>query len=197
MPLFGHPTVVRSYFGYRSAERLVLTARALRMLEPRWERTRILGKIAAIVSQFAASEVADLSVTLEFAAEGREPLGYTQVSDKHGYLCFDLTFPSRWDLPEDPAWQVALLRWNNQEGPQTVKAYVLAPGRTGKLAVISDIDDTILETGAGRLIRNWRRVVAQMPSERVVVPGAVEFYQPGDEVRLSVTGGAEVRRCLG
>ena len=52
----------------------------------------------------------------------------------------------------------------------------MAPGRHGKLAVVSDIDDTIIETGAGNLRANWRRVFAEMPGEREVVPGSVEFY---------------------
>lgn len=46
--------------------------------------------------------------------------------------------------------------------------------------MISDIDDTIMETGiTGNLraiVRNWKRVMVQMPSERILVPGAREFY---------------------
>jgi len=54
------------------------------------------------------------------------------------------------------------------------------PGRLSDLAVISDIDDTIIETGItgglANVVRNWRRIFAQMPHEREVVPGASDFY---------------------
>ena len=57
---------------------------------------------------------------------------------------------------------------------------MLAPGCDGRLAVISDIDDTIIETGItggiGSVARNWDRVFAQMPGQRTVVPGAATFY---------------------
>ena len=176
MPLFGHPASVRPYFGYRSAARLVLVARALRRREPRWDRNRTIDKLAAMLTQFASNEVPDLPVTLEIEGPGSERIEHTQVSDGDGFVRFDLTFPAARELPELPAWEVARLRWRNRDGPQTAEAYILAPGRDGKLAVVSDIDDTIVETGAGNLRANWRRVLAQMPGEREVVPGAVEFY---------------------
>ena len=173
---FGRPAVVRPYVGYRNAHRLVLVARALRMGEPRWERSRTVHKLAAMFAQFASHEVPDLSVKLEFAGKDRDPLSVTQVSDGDGYVRFDVDFPASWDPADDPVWEVARLHWRNRNGPQAVDAYVLSPGRNGKLAVISDIDDTIIETGAGSLAKNWRRVLAQMPSEREAVPGAADLY---------------------
>ncbi|MCA1662367.1 MAG: DUF2183 domain-containing protein [Novosphingobium sp.] len=173
---FGQPAVVRPYFGYRNAHRMILVARALRMREPRWERSRTIAKLAAMFAQFASHEVPDLAVTLEFAGKDREPLQVTQVSDRDGYLRFDVSFPSRWDPLDDPVWEVARLHWRNRRGSQSVDAYVLSPARNGKLAVISDIDDTIVETGAGSLARNWRRVLAQMPGDREAVPGAADLY---------------------
>src|SRR5688572_19023233 len=176
MPLFSHPAIVRPYFGYRSAKRLVLNARALRMREPRWERSGTLRKIAAMMAQFASNEVPELTVTLELAYPGREALSATQVSDNDGFVAFDIQLPGEVALPSQPAWEVARLRWTNRQGPQTADAYILAPGQDHKLAVISDIDDTILETGASDLRRNWRRILAQMPGDREIVPGAVDFY---------------------
>jgi phosphatidate phosphatase APP1 len=176
MPLLGHPALVRPFFGYRSERRLILTARALRMREPQWERSGTLGKIAAMIGQFASNEVPELAVTLEVSGEGREPLSVVRTSDGDGFLHFEVELSGGVPLPPEPAWEVARLHWTNRDGPQSVDAYVLAPGREHELAVVSDIDDTILETGAGDLRRNWRRVLAQMPGDREVVPGVAEFY---------------------
>ena len=173
---FSYPARVRPYLGYRSADRLVLTARALRMPEPGWKRRGTLSKMSAILSEFASAEVPGMPVTLELAFTRGDPIRVTGVSDRDGLVRFEVAFASRRELPDDPAWEVARLSWVNSLGRQSVNAYVLAPGRSGRLAVISDIDDTIVETGAASLRRNWRRVLAQMPAERTVVPGAVEFY---------------------
>jgi phosphatidate phosphatase APP1 len=46
--------------------------------------------------------------------------------------------------------------------------------------VISDIDDTIIETGITggmrAVARNWRRILAELPEDRIAVPGADAFY---------------------
>jgi phosphatidate phosphatase APP1 len=77
-------------------------------------------------------------------------------------------------------WEIALLRWFNRDGPQCVEAHVLAPGADSRLAVISDIDDTIIETGITggirAIARNWRRILAELPDDRIAVPGADAFY---------------------
>lgn len=176
MPLFGHPARVRPYFGFRNAGRLRLTARALRMREAGWEHGGTARKLAAMFSQFASNEVPGFAVTLEIATRAGERRRFSQATDADGYVHFDVEVGAGAASPEDPAWELAKLHWDNRDGPQSVDAFILAPGESHKLAVISDIDDTIIETGAGDLMRNWRRVLAQMPGDREAVPGAVEFY---------------------
>jgi len=176
MPLFGHPARVRPYFGYRNATRLRLTARALRMRERGWEHDGTLRKLAAMLSQFASHEVPGLAVSLEIKGRGGRTERFTQITDQEGFVHFDVEVPAGTASPHDPSWELARLHWNNRDGTQSVDAFILAPGETHKLAVISDIDDTIIETGAGDLRRNWRRVLAQMPGDREAVPGAAAFF---------------------
>ena len=84
------------------------------------------------------------------------------------------------DLSETTVWEVVTFHWDNREGGQAVDGHVLVPGRDAALGVISDIDDTVIETGiSGNLraiARNWRRVLMQMPDERLLVPQADVFY---------------------
>lgn len=183
MPLFGHPARVRPYFGYRNARRLRLSARALRMREPRWEHGGTVRKLAAMLSQFASIEVPGIAVTLEVRGQGGAVQNFTATTDQDGYVHFDVETGPGTASPGDPSWELARLHWRNRDGPQSVDAFILAPGSNHMLAVISDIDDTIIETGAGDLRRNWRRVLAQMPGDRDVVPGAADFY-----ARLSGAG---------
>ncbi|MET0180002.1 MAG: phosphatase domain-containing protein, partial [Novosphingobium sp.] len=127
--------------------------------------------------QFASDEVPGVAVTLEARIDGRAPVRLTRSSDREGYVRFDLGLDPVWPLPAQTSWETVRLAWLNRDGPQTVDGFVLAPAHGAPLAVISDIDDTIVETGAGDLVRNWRRVAAQMPGERETVPGAVELYR--------------------
>ncbi|RIV86489.1 phosphatase domain-containing protein [Aurantiacibacter zhengii] len=181
MPLFPtRPLNIQPYFGHRSRSRLILSARALRMKEANFERQSTLGAIGTMLGQFISHEVAGIAVTLTVQGKDGAILSHEMVSDEEGFVHFDVALEPEWSLPEHPAWEVVHLHWEGAEGLQQVDAHVLAPGADGRLAVISDIDDTIIETGItggiGSVARNWDRVFAQMPHQRTVVPGAATFY---------------------
>jgi len=178
------PVRIQPFFGYRSRTRLVLSARALRSgksgFDPRANKGGRLQAIRTMLAQFASREAAGVEVTLELEGQERALLHATAVSDGDGYLHFDLPLDPDLDLPVHPVWEVVTLRWRNREGEQCVEGHVLVPGTEGRLAVISDIDDTIIETGITggirAIARNWRRILAELPEERIAVPGADAFY---------------------
>ncbi|MCB2080306.1 MAG: DUF2183 domain-containing protein [Novosphingobium sp.] len=177
MPLFGPPARVRPYFGYRNQTRLVLSLRALRGAHPNWDgKSSTFAKLKTMLSHFASREVPDLSVTIETGAGERQTQRAVATTDHEGFIHFDLPLGHDCPLPERSSWETVVLRWQSRDGAQEETGYVLAPGRDQRLGVISDIDDTILETGAHDLRRNWRRVLAQMPGDRLPVPGAAQFY---------------------
>jgi len=122
----------------------------------------------------------NLTIRLELRGDGGLLLSRELATDRAGYAWFDCDLTPNWDLPPQPQWEVASLSWTNTDGPQVVYARVLAPGMNSDLAVISDIDDTIIETGItggfGSVIRNWKRIFAQLPHERIAVPHADQFY---------------------
>ncbi len=181
MPLLRtHPVRIQPYFGFRSRSRLVLSARALRAPAPGFEGGNRLTAIRTMLAQFVTREARGVSVTLELQGQGRTLVRETAKTDDAGFVHFELALEPERDLPKDPVWEVVSLCWTNREGPQQVAAKVLVPGSEGRLGVISDIDDTIIETGISgsfsAIARNWRRILAQMPGERVAVGGADAFY---------------------
>ena len=181
MPLLArHPLRIQPFFGHRSRNRLVLSARALHAEEPGFDRRSRLRAVKTMISQFVSHEAAGVPVTLEIEGNDGTILRHEGHSNEEGYIHFDIALDPHWDLPEHPVWELGRIRWVNSEGPQAEDVHILAPGKDARLAVISDIDDTIIETGiTGGLrsvIRNWKRVFAQLPHERTPVPGADAFY---------------------
>lgn len=174
------PVRMQPYFGYRSRTRLKLEARALRSAPGTFEPRGRIRALRTMLAQFASREQAGLKVRLKVEGPGGTLLSGEATTDGEGFVHFDLPLEPHWDLPQHPAWETAELSWVNHEGPQTIDGHVLTPGLDSRLAVISDIDDTIIETGITggwrALLRNWRRVVAELPDERIAAPGADAFY---------------------
>lgn len=57
------------------------------------------------------------------------------------------------------------------------RAQVLTPPADAQYGIISDIDDTIIVTGATNFLKNWRRVIAASAKARVGFPGLASFYR--------------------
>ncbi len=174
-------TRLQPYFGHRSRTRLVLSARALRCRPAAFGKGSRWQAMRTMVMQFASREVAGVRVRLLIEREDGFALERMAVSDREGFVHFDEPLAPEWDLPAYPQWEIATLSWTNSEGPQTMNAHVLVPGRESDLAVISDIDDTIIESGITgglrNIARNWQRIFAQLPHQRIAVPGADIFYR--------------------
>lgn len=176
--ILGQPPRLHPYFGYRNEHRLHISARALRSGKTGFERGGRLQAMRTMVSQFASREAPDLEVRLEYeTADGTHEA--VALTDREGFVHFDLELDAL-PYPAVPSWEVVALHWVNREGPQCIEGLVFVPGHKTRLGVISDIDDTIIETGITggfrSLVRNWKRVLAQMPEERIAVPGADAFY---------------------
>ena len=176
------PVRVQPFFGYRNDRTLVVSARALRRREPVFDTRGFWGGLGTMIRQYASHEVPGLDVHLEFETGAGELIRQSATTENEGFARFEIPFAESYPLPLDTGWERATLRWqaDDAEAPLEKTAFILAPGRSAGVGVISDIDDTILETGITgsfrAIARNWRRVMAQMPGERIVVPGAPDFF---------------------
>ncbi len=181
MPLFPTaPIRVQPYFGYRSATHLHISARVLRAGKAAFAKGGRLQAIRTMIAQFASHEVPDHPVTLTLTRPDGGTRAIERRADGEGFVTFDVDLPDAWPLPADTAWEIVALDWHDGTAHRGVDGHVLAPGADTALAVISDIDDTVIETGitgnVRAILRNWRRVVAQLPEERLAVPGVDHFY---------------------
>jgi phosphatidate phosphatase APP1 len=103
----------------------------------------------------------------------RGPLGETAArADRQGYL----------DMPVDlggaaPGWhQVTVTAsWRGRSADAALPVLVVDPEAT--LAVVSDVDDTVIETGITRGLEVLRLTLLTEVAERTPLPGASQLYR--------------------
>lgn len=162
------PPVIDPYLGYSTPEHWIARGRVLsRLRRPAARVGQGAGRNAVqMLSLFLTDEVADVQVTAT-GAIGAGGGGHGALTDEEGY--FTLLVP-RAEVAEDAAgWvEVAVAA----EGAITSLPVQVTRG-DARLAVVSDVDDTVILTGAWTLPRNlWTTFTGSMASRRVF-PDAV------------------------
>jgi phosphatidate phosphatase APP1 len=136
-----------------------------------------------MLHRFETDEVPHARVRARFGERWSEVTadeeGYFEVAfDVLGALAPDPPAGQRWrevalellaPLPPDPP--------GGDGGPVRATAQVLAPPAAARLGVISDVDDTILQTGATDLVRNWRTILLHSAESRIPFRGVASFYR--------------------
>jgi phosphatidate phosphatase APP1 len=152
--------VIEPYIGYTTTEALILRGRVLTATR-RGVATANQSKVAnfrQMTSLFLTNEVADAEVICD---------GVTARTDEEGY--FTLTLPHT----DDTGWIEKTVQMKDREDHAVCRA--LAPDPAARFAVISDIDDTVMETGAYSLARNLWTSLTGNAMTRNVYPDAVRF----------------------
>ncbi len=165
------PIAIAAYNGFRNEEAMEITVRVLRQPPHPGDAPSRPAKFLYLLRLYASHEVPGVRVRLRYGDVTTE-----SVSDDEGFARFELRLPAKRALPAHAQWENCTLDLPDVAGSEPVEAAVLAPGSDNRIAVISDIDDTIIETGAHRFTRNWRRLILQMPEDRTAVTGASDFY---------------------
>ena len=161
---------IAGFAGYRTHNSARIKGRVLLDQPERAAARNDWQRFRAMLSLYNSREVADIPVRCEGYG-----ISADAVSDAEGYFSFEL--PVGDALPAETLWeQVTLSAPQHCVPTRAVSVPVLAPGTDSKWGVISDIDDTILETGATDFLKNWRRVLIDQADERVAVAGAADLY---------------------
>ena len=117
------PVRVQPFFGYRNRERLVLVGRTQRSRPPEFEQAGRWRTFRVMMSQFFASEVRNVGVTLCLTRSDGEDFSYTTTSDDDGYFRFEIDLEGDWPYPAQTAWEVVRLGWDNRDGHQSAMCW--------------------------------------------------------------------------
>jgi phosphatidate phosphatase APP1 len=160
-----------AYAGYRNDEVARIRGRIIRYRKPLDAGEGLLTRLRAMLDIYNSHELPGIEVRLE-------GYGHTlaSITDEEGYFTFEV--PVDIALPAETRWEQVTLSTPGREAQQPqISVPVMAPGSGGNWGIISDIDDTVIETGATDFVKNWRRVLIEQPRDRLAVPGASKLYK--------------------
>ena len=172
------------YRSYGTASRLYILGRVLddEPLPPPSERGSTVRGLRMMWQRIETDEVPGAEV--EVSVQGHAA---RVVTDEEGYFRLNLTPPA--PLPWNDGWHPVSLRLASLpkgfelagaadgEDALTATATVLVPPPDAEFGIISDIDDTIVETGATSLPRMFRNTFLRQYRQRLPFAGVAEFYR--------------------
>lgn len=178
---FGGPGAVRivPYRGYGTHQRLFLMGRVLkdRNIPSAGEHDSLWRNFVNMAKRMASREVPHARLLARFQDVEQE-----LVADEEGM--FRVWIEPRQPLPADQLWHTVELALLEPElGDEVAQSQarasgeVLVPAPTSSFAVISDIDDTVLQTGAPHMLQMLRNVMLGNALTRTPLPGVAALYQ--------------------
>lgn len=167
--------VIHAYSGFGTRERLWVRGRVLddEGLQPASPGSSAWRNLRDAWRRFETDERPGVRVRAVFQGQAEETL-----TDGEGF--FEIVLEPAVPPPEDRAWHavdLAALERNGQEPLATATARVLVPSTRARLAVVSDIDDTVVQTGATQMLRAARGVLLGTAHTRAPFPGVAQFYR--------------------
>ena len=160
-----------TYAGYRNGREFRLSGRVVHFRKPLDAGEGTLSRLRAMLAICNSEDVSGVRVQCDAYGGSAETR-----TDEEGYFSFAL--PADRPVPEATRWEAAAVSTPGREAQQpSISVPVLAPAADNHWGVTSDIDDTVVETGATDLVKNWRRVLVDRPQDRLAVPWAAKLYQ--------------------
>ena len=170
------PLIIHAYRGYGTDARVRVRGRVLEDegIPAAGERDSALRNVLSALRRFESDEVPGARVAVRFAGATQE-----LVTDAEGY--FDTWITPREALHGDALWHdvaFELLAPRDPENPSPAAiGRVLVPPATAKLGVISDLDDTVVQTGATDARMLLRSVFLANARTRLPFAGVATLYR--------------------
>ncbi|HEX2190120.1 MAG TPA: phosphatase domain-containing protein [Longimicrobiaceae bacterium] len=167
---------IEAYRGYGRPERLYLKGRVLRgaTTPEAGESDHALLNLANMIQRFESDEVPGARVVARLGEQEWEA-----TTNEEGY--FELWMEPAAPLGAGALWHEVALELPGREarggGPVRATGLVLVPPPESRLGVISDIDDTVVRTGATSPLRMARTVFLGNARTRSPFPGVAAFYR--------------------
>lgn len=161
-----------AYRGYGTARRVELQGRVLDDdevgLPP--EGAGWIANVRHTIQRIETDEVPEAEVELTLGTQACRA-----VTDRDGFFRWRIEDP---ELSEDGPWHAARAELTRPAGHSAgADIEFIVPSDEAELGVVSDLDDTVIRTGARSRLRMARTVLLNNPRSRVPFPGIADFYR--------------------
>ncbi|MBD3162778.1 MAG: DUF2183 domain-containing protein [Candidatus Eisenbacteria bacterium] len=166
------PEVIVAFMGYADHEQVRVRGRVLANAPhggPQEDDTWWTN-LAETYRRIASREIPDIEVELAYG-------GMTQTvrTDEEGY--YFATFPRRHERTRGLRWRGVHARTKRGENEAESSHRVLFPGDAARYLVVSDLDDTVIETGITSLLLMARLTFLSNARTRSALPGVQALYE--------------------
>lgn len=169
--------LIQSYRGYGTTTELHLVGRVLedRGIEPPGEEQSAWKNLRDMLKRLASREQPYARVLARFGGVEKEVR-----ADEEGM--FDVTLRLPESLEEDGQWhpvELVLLSPlpRGVDDPIVGEGQVLVPPRTARFGVVSDIDDTVVQTNVTDMLQAARTIMLGSARTRLPFAGVATFYR--------------------
>ena len=170
------PIKIVPYRGYGTPEQLYLKGRVLKDqgVAPAGDNDSLWRNLVNTYRRLESDEVPHARLLARF-----QHLEQEVTADEEGY--FELWLEPERPLDESRLWHEVELELLDplaeSGGPVRTTGRVLVPSSNAQFVVISDIDDTVVQSHATQLLRMARTVFLGNARTRLPFPGVAAFYQ--------------------
>jgi len=176
LPRNRDPYEILAYRGYGNCSRVLIQGRVLECedipastaADSRWRN------LVNTYKRIESDPVPGARVRVEIAGVEREV-----VADDEGYFREWIEIPS--PLPSDRSWHQATLRLieplRADQPDVTATAETIVPAPSAAFGVISDLDDTVIQSRIANFLQAVRTVMLGNARTRLPFPGVAAFYQ--------------------
>jgi phosphatidate phosphatase APP1 len=170
------PLQIVTYRSYGTLHNMYVKGRVLKDKNIRKAEGKdtLWNNLVVMYKRFESDEVPNATLQVEFQGKG-----HTVISDKEGY--FTSTFSAEKALVWEDMWHE--MNVELVAAPYSFKAgivntaSVLVPPPDAEYGIISDIDDTVVETSATNLLAMARNTFFHNAHSRLPFAGVSEFYK--------------------
>jgi phosphatidate phosphatase APP1 len=165
------PLRILAFRGHGTPTRLFVAGRLIEREAVAQGGGNLLANVRAAIARLRSDEIPGARLALRHGEVRAEV-----VTDDEGYFRAELE-PA---APVAPGWhEVHITLLESMAGSEgiTAKAEVLVPDPDARLAVVSDIDDTVIKTGAASRLRLALTVLFNDARSREPFEGAAAFYR--------------------
>lgn len=170
------PLQIVPYRSYGTPDRLYVKGRVLvdKGISQSEETDTTWENLLNMYRRFESDEIPNARVQLTLQGEPHEI-----TTGQEGYFTLNLEPPTPLQLED--VWHPIELKLIDApvdfEGDISATAYVLVPPTDAEYGIISDIDDTIVRTGATSMLETGRNVLLNNAHSRIPFHGVSKFYK--------------------